>query len=115
METKQEIRAYLLANLDKYTVWTDVRELIAVWSRNPIVWSWGFHNPTIYNDKVLGFNVNGHLHKGKVFLAVNGSDLFEIYFTSHKGEIMQVQKDVYLEDLTTTIDNVVEKIPQYKY
>lgn len=115
MKAKTEIQKHLLANLDKFVEFPDATGLLKMWSMNPIVWSWGFSKATLYNGKVLGFNVSGHHHKGKVFLVINGSDLFEIYFTTHTGTILQVQRDVYIEDLTTTIDNVVEKIPAYKY
>lgn len=112
MET---INKYLLENLNRFRDFTDAKELLSVWSHNPVVWSWGFNKATMYNGKFLAFNVNGHHHRGKVFIAVNGSDLFDIYLTSARGIVKKVINDVYLEDLTDTIDIEVERIDSYTY
>lgn len=65
------------------------------------------------NDCCLRFRVNGHHHKGHVYLAVNGSDLFDIYLTSVRGNVKTVITDVFIDCLVDVIDNEVERIPAY--
>jgi hypothetical protein len=87
-----------------------VEDLVKAMMRNSIVWCWGTRGWTIYPEKkALRFRVSGHLHKGFVFLTVNGLDLFDIYITNLKGEIKQSKKDIYLEDMINVIDGMVER------
>jgi hypothetical protein len=84
--------------------------------RNDVrVWTWAARGWKNIGNKFLQFRVSGHHHKGLVVLAVNGSDLFDIYFCNLRGEVKQEINDIYLEDLIETIDNKVERIPQYKF
>lgn len=53
----------------------DMNELVRALSRNRIVWCWGANAWVNCDNKALRFKVNGHLHKGFVYLAVNGADL----------------------------------------
>ncbi len=94
----------------------DMVELVNLIRRTIKSMSWGSRGWTRYpDDKALRFRVSGHLHKGLVFLTVNGSDLFDIHLTNLKGEIKETVKDVYIEDLIDTIDGKVERIPAYKH
>jgi hypothetical protein len=77
------------------------------------VWSWGAHAWTRMNDCCLRFTVHGHHHKGHVYLAVNGSDLFDIVLTSNRGTIKTTMTDIYVDCLVDTIDREVERIPAY--
>jgi len=82
--------------------------------RNSVkVWSWGAHNWTKMNEKLLRFTVQAHRHKGHIYIAVNGLDLFDVFLTSNRGNIKKTFTDVYLEDLISTIDNEIERIPEY--
>jgi hypothetical protein len=86
----------------------DMKELVRCLAKNRIVWCWGANSWANVDNKALRFKVQGYLHKGFVFLTVNGLDLFDIYLTNVKGEIKQVETDVYIEDLIERIDLLVE-------
>jgi len=105
----------IIAKSDSYRIFEDAHELLRVWSHNSVVWSWGAHAWKLYERKFLRFTVNGHLHKGHVWVMVNGNDLFDVYLTSSQGNIKQVITQVYLDELTNIIDINVEKIGLYKY
>lgn len=78
-----------------------------------IVWSWGaieFHNVEYKGMQALRFPVNGFLHKGYVVVAYNGgSDAFEVYCLNEADEVVKSNDDVYLNELVSTIDSMVEK------
>ena len=105
----------IIVNVDSFTDWNDANELVKAWSHNAIVWSWGAHAWKLYNRKFLRFSVNGHLHKGHVWIMVNGHDLFDVYFTSTQGNIKQEVHEVYLDELTNSIDIIVERQPNYQW
>jgi len=86
----------------------DMKGLVNALAKNRIVWCWGANSWVNIENKALRFKVQGYLHKGFVFLTVNGLDLFDIYLTNTKGEIVNVDNDVYLEDLIERIDLLVE-------
>ena len=77
-----------------------------------VVFSWGFHNPQrLPNDKGLRFNVQGFKYTGTVEVVyVEGKDLFEIVLTDNGTKV----EDVYLDNLVSVIDNLVEKTSNYK-
>jgi hypothetical protein len=77
-------------------------------------WSWGSQNFVNVKNRGLQFKVNGHHHKGHVYLFVNGLDLFDIYLTSTHGNIKEKIEDVYLEDLFDVLDKKIEWIPIYE-
>lgn len=88
----------------------EMDELVKLMARNRIVWCWGAKGWTRYpNNKALRFRVSGMLHKGFVFLTVNGSDLFDIHLTNLKGKIKKSITDVFVGDLINTIDSHVER------
>lgn len=93
----------------------DAKGLINALRRNTIVWSWGAEKWCMCGDgksgrevKAIRFKSNGFLHKGLVYITVNGLDLFDIYLTTLNGKIKSVTNDIYLEDLINTIDRLVE-------
>jgi hypothetical protein len=92
----------------------DMQGLVNAVRPNPVVWSWGAHAWTKMNDFCLRFKVNGHHHKGYVYLVVNGSDLFDIYLTKNNDKITKIIDDVYIENLIRSIDEAVERLPSYK-
>ncbi len=111
----ENIKNYIEKNRESFREFDSASELVRHWSRNPIVWSWGAHAYKLFEHKFLRFTVNGHLHKGHVYLMVNGSDLFDVFLTSSQGNIKKKISDVYLEDITETIDIAVEKIDKYNH
>lgn len=83
-----------------------------------IFYSWGVEKLIcVYvNDMpALGLLVNGFIHKGWVFVALNeGTDTYEVFTTktNTKSQTIEVVKhidDVYCDMLTDTIDGMVEK------
>lgn len=100
-------------NRKKYVPFYTMKELVNAMAKNYKVWSWGAHAWTSIEGKFLMFVVNGHHHKGRVFIGVNGLDLFDIYLAKKNGEIIQTIENVYLEDLIDTIDTKVERISDY--
>lgn len=83
-------------------------ELVSAMRKNIIVWSWGARDWARYANKVIFFRVNGHLLNGRVFMRVNGLDLFDIYACNLKGDIKKEAHNVYIDDLIDTIDRMVE-------
>ena len=77
------------------------------------VWSWGASAWKVIGPHCLRFAVNGHHHKGHVYLVVNGADLFDVYLTSRQGKIKKVLQDVFIGDLVYTIDVEVERVDEY--
>ena len=77
------------------------------------VWSWGAHNWLRISKYVLRFTVNGHHHKGHIYVAVNGSDYFDIYLTTNRGNIVEVIKDIDVGSFIDVVDNRIERIPEY--
>jgi hypothetical protein len=93
----------------------DVNGLVKFfYSHNGKFWSWGAHKFMNIKNRGLRFNVNGHHHKGHVYLFVNGADLFDIYLTSTHGNIKEKIEDVYLDDLFNTLDKKIEWISIYE-
>lgn len=82
----------------------------------PYVWSWGFENPKIViKNKAYRFEVNGHLHKGYVYIILDGSDTFTIYYTDINDVIQKITDNVYIDELLSILDKDIEKIDEYEY
>ena len=81
---------------------------------NPIVMSWGAERWTRNKNWWLGFKVNGHHHKGFVYMFVNASDLFTVVLTTTDNVIVDVLNDIYLENVIDVIDRKVEYIDEYE-
>lgn len=96
----------------------DPKELMALLKQDiSVFFSWGSHNFTIDNAKdcrMFRMNVQGHHHTGHVYIFVNGMDLFDVYYTSNRGTIKDVDKDLYFDQLVEVIDNKIERVEAYK-
>ena len=80
----------------------------------PFSWSWGFKNPeTIVKKKAFRFVVNGHHHKGYVYIVLGFMDTFDIYYTTKEDVIVEISNDVYIMDLIDTLDITIEKVAEY--
>jgi hypothetical protein len=82
-------------------------------------WSWGAHAFTadnVQNASFFRMTVSGHHHKGHVYIALNGMDLYDVYLTSNRGTIKQrtPEMGLYFDQLVEWIDDKVERIPEYK-
>ena len=94
-----------------YRMWSS-KELASIIFRTVKSMSWGSHG-VVRTNLCLSFKVQGHHFKGVVNIALNGADLFDVYYTK-KNVIQDIQTDVYIEDLIDTIDRKVEYIKEYK-
>ena len=75
-----------------------------------VVCSWGFHNPTaLPNDMGLSFMVDGFKYQGRVYVYYNeGTDSFDICLEGSAKE-----EGVYLDNLVSVIDGMVERCDNY--
>lgn len=73
-------------------------------------WCWGFTAPvSMEKSRCLRFTVTGMLHRGWVYIVLNGADLFDIYYTNKKDLIKKVDEDVYIDDLIQRLDRAIER------
>lgn len=97
----------------------NVKELMQLFRSNILVfWSWGCHGFLVDNKKnvkMFRMTVNGHHHKGHVYVVVNGLDLYDVYLTKKDGTITQTSGDMglYFDQLVEWIDGKIEMIPEY--
>lgn len=87
-------------------------------SERNVWWSWGAHNFIVDNTKeprMFRMLVQGHHHKGHVYIFLNGSDLFDVYLTTNRGTIKARTDEmgIYFDQLVEWIDDRVERIPEY--
>ena len=77
-----------------------------------VVFSWGFNSPTrLPEDRGLRFNVEGFKYTGAVeVIYIGGKDLFDVILTDIGTKI----EDVYLDNLVSVIDGLVERTDNYQ-
>jgi len=76
-------------------------------SQPAIVMCWGFHAPAAISNG-LKFNVDGYLHKGEVTVTYDDvPDTFTVR-TLKGGKTVKETSGVYLDNLVTVIDSMVE-------
>ena len=80
--------------------------------------SWGSHNIRIDKKKgmkLFRMNVQGHHHRGHVYVFLNGADLFDVYLTTNRGTIKKRTDEmgIYNDMLVDWIDERVERISEY--
>lgn len=78
-----------------------------------VVWSWGFHQPVAIENG-LQFRVQGFKFRGVVSIVYNeGSDLFDLSFIKANKVVKSID-GVFFDLLIDTIDDYVEKTPDYE-
>ena len=87
-------------------------------SSGAIMMSWGCHNFTVdkkNGTRMFRMNVQGHHHKGHVYIFLNFMDLFDVYLTTNRGTIKDRtdEQGLYFDQLVDWIDEKVERIPEY--
>ena len=89
--------------------------IIAILRTQPmVVFSWGFHNPTAIENG-LAFNVQGYKHTGRVEVVYDeGQDLFIVRTINQDGTKKKEVEGIYIDQLVSVIDNLVEKTEDYK-
>jgi hypothetical protein len=89
-------------------------EIHALLSRkNPIMLSWGAHNFVKNGSKWLRFEVNGHHFKGQIYIVLAFNDTFTLYYVDNNFQVVDIQKEVYIDMLIDTIDKKVEYVESY--
>ena len=83
-----------------------------------IMMSWGADGFTVDNQKhpkMFRMYVRGHLHRGYVYIFLNGLDLFDVYLVDIKGVIKDRTEEmgIYCDSLVEWIDEKIERIPEY--
>ena len=79
-----------------------------------IYWTWGVSKLTNVANKGLLMKVNGRHHKGYVFITLGWEDLYKVYIISTHGNIKQTYEGIYFDMLVETIDDRIERIPEYR-
>ena len=78
-----------------------------------VVWSWGFHKPVAIENG-LQFKVQGYKFKGVVEVAYDeGRDLFNLRFLK-ANKVVNTIEGVFFDMLVDTIDDYVERTPDYE-
>lgn len=80
--------------------------------------SWALQNPMpVYTSGMPGlqFKVNGYIYHGEVQVLLNeGTDTFEIRLVYSDGTVKDSKADVYISELTDTIDRLIERTEDYE-
>lgn len=79
-----------------------------------ILMSWGARNFTNFENKGFLFRVSGFKHKGYVFITLDVSDTYTVHLMNLKCDVIKTIKNVYCDELTEKIDNIVEKTENYE-
>ena len=89
--------------------------IIAILRTQPmVVFSWGFNSPTAIENG-LAFQVQGYKHNGRVEVVYDeGLDLFVAKTINQDGTIRDEVEGIYIDQLVSVIDNLVEKTEDYK-
>ena len=94
--------------------WPDMIEFVNTIKGLQKVQSWGAYNWGIYvKNHVLRFTVQGHHHKGHVYIAVNGMDTFNVYYTTNRDNIVDTVEGIYIDEIIDVIDRRVERLESY--
>jgi hypothetical protein len=94
----------------------DPKETLKVLSyHKSIYWSWGVSKLVNVDNKGLLMKVNGHHHKGYVFITLGYEDLYKVFIISTHGNIKDKYEGIYFDGLVEVIDNRIEKIKDYRF
>ena len=97
-----------------YREFYSMLEFVTAIRRTLKVATWGAHGWIKMNDQLLRFRVQARRHRGYIFVAVNGLDLFDVWLTGLKGNVKKEFNNLYAEDFISVIDTEIEFIPEYK-
>jgi len=97
----------------------EIRQFII--SHGFIYFSWGCSEMSYIDgqgfsegfSKGLLMKVNGHHHNGYVLIVLDYSDTFDLYYISNSGQVIDEKHMIYIDMLFDTIDERIEKIPEY--
>ncbi len=75
--------------------------------------SWGVSKLANLDNKALILKVNAHRHKAYVVITLAWDDTYSVYLINANGTIKKGFTEVYFDVLTETIDDEIERIPEY--
>lgn len=78
-----------------------------------IFWSWGVEKVLRVKNKGLFLLVNGHHHKGWVFIILAWNDTYSYYLLEGDKTINKEVHDVYFDELQDRLDKDIEYIEDY--
>lgn len=87
-----------------------IQEQLVSMTSMPVLMSWGIEKSfaTTFKDMpALALKVNGRLHTGRVIIALNGSDYYEVYLQKEEG-VECVNEEVCFDELGDVIDRAIE-------
>lgn len=79
-----------------------------------VFWSWGVEKVLRVKNKGLFLLVNGHHHKGWVFIVLAWNDTYSYYLIEDKKVIKKEVHDIYFDELQNRLDKDIEYIEDYK-
>jgi len=84
------------------------------------VLSWGANNWQALNYGngdfyFLRFSVTGRKFRGHIYIVLNPSDTYDVYYCTSHGTIKMISNGLYFDQLTEVIDNKIERVPEYKH
>ena len=102
-------------------------EQIKAFAPTPVLWSWGASKwQAVKENQIEGvgeqylggllFYVRGHHHKGHVLVTLAGNDTYTVslgYVRKGKINVKKQFKDIHFDMLARTIDDNIERIPEY--
>lgn len=95
-------------NNPTYAEFYSMVDLVAAMRKTITVMSWGAEQWKRENELFLSFVVNGRKFQGKIYIGVNGLDLFDIYLCDLSGVIQEEILNVYIDELLGVIDKKIE-------
>lgn len=104
MTNLQKLEFSAIETLSQIRCCSDYNLMFFSWGVNDI----GFLSGTKENTKGLCFRVRGRLFKGWVHIALNFDDTYIVSFISTQGNVKKTLENVYCDELTEKIDQVVE-------
>jgi hypothetical protein len=75
--------------------------------------SWGVEKIGTIGKIGLLLKVNGHHHKGWVYITLGFMDTYNVYLLNNQYNVKSTIEDVYCDQLFEVIDNRIERIQQY--
>lgn len=78
-----------------------------------IYWSWGVERVVNYNNQGLILLVNGHHHRGVVFIRLSWDDTYSYFLLNTDLSIKKEVHNIYFDELQQRVDKDVEYIDKY--
>lgn len=102
--------------MEKHDIETGKYIFSVLKTRPDIVLSWGLDPESIKPiERGIQFHVQGFKHTGLVTVTLNeGADLFEVSLISESGETANTRESIFLDELISTIDELVENVENYE-